>query len=228
MRQCIVSIRCLQNTPYSWHPPFFEPRSSSFRFRSQSWTLPRCLDGPYRTSSQIITVRWMVLSNSYDYDFQLFTISCEQLWYLLRWSLLRWSSGCLERHLLLVSRCSEFFMDFSLAEWVVWIFSTVKFTNLPSGINCCTCGTVFCDSSAFIGPWVCRLAYLNFISLLNPFTEASELACCHSLWPFALLTGNPIAGALLTPHHLWHRPLIFAAVSCSMQTRRPSSQNFRH
>ena len=112
MRQCIVSIRCLQNTPYSWHPPFFEPRSSSFRFRSQSWTLPRCLDGPYRTSSQIITVRWMVLSNSYDYDFQLFTISCEQLWYLLRWSLLRWSSGCLERHLLLVSRCSEFFYGF--------------------------------------------------------------------------------------------------------------------
>ncbi|KAF8154611.1 major facilitator superfamily domain-containing protein [Crassisporium funariophilum] len=29
---------------------------------------------------------------------------------------------------------------------------------------------------------------------------------------FALLTGNPIAGALLTPEHLWHRPLIFAAV----------------
>ncbi|KIM43683.1 hypothetical protein M413DRAFT_68867 [Hebeloma cylindrosporum] len=28
---------------------------------------------------------------------------------------------------------------------------------------------------------------------------------------FALLTGNPIAGALLTPRHLWHRPLIFAA-----------------
>jgi len=32
---------------------------------------------------------------------------------------------------------------------------------------------------------------------------------------FALLTGNPIAGALLTPHHLWQRPLIFAAVSLS-------------
>ncbi|PPR01202.1 hypothetical protein CVT26_016083 [Gymnopilus dilepis] len=30
---------------------------------------------------------------------------------------------------------------------------------------------------------------------------------------FALLTGNPIAGALLTSDHLWHRPLIFAAVT---------------
>jgi len=30
---------------------------------------------------------------------------------------------------------------------------------------------------------------------------------------FALLTGNPIAGALLTPHHIWDRPLIFAAIS---------------
>ncbi|KJA21762.1 hypothetical protein HYPSUDRAFT_41606 [Hypholoma sublateritium FD-334 SS-4] len=30
---------------------------------------------------------------------------------------------------------------------------------------------------------------------------------------FALLTGNPLAGALLTSHHLWHRPLIFAAIS---------------
>ncbi|KAF8956576.1 major facilitator superfamily domain-containing protein [Flammula alnicola] len=30
---------------------------------------------------------------------------------------------------------------------------------------------------------------------------------------FALLTGNPIAGALLTSRHLWHRPLIFAAIA---------------
>jgi predicted MFS family arabinose efflux permease len=30
---------------------------------------------------------------------------------------------------------------------------------------------------------------------------------------FALLTGNPIAGALLTPHHIWSRPIIFGAVS---------------
>ncbi|KAF8901153.1 major facilitator superfamily domain-containing protein [Gymnopilus junonius] len=30
---------------------------------------------------------------------------------------------------------------------------------------------------------------------------------------FALLTGNPIAGALLTADRLWHRPLIFAAVT---------------
>lgn len=29
---------------------------------------------------------------------------------------------------------------------------------------------------------------------------------------FALLTGNPIAGALLTPRHIWTRPLIFASV----------------
>jgi len=29
---------------------------------------------------------------------------------------------------------------------------------------------------------------------------------------FALLTGNPIAGALLTSRHVWSRPLIFAAV----------------
>jgi hypothetical protein len=28
----------------------------------------------------------------------------------------------------------------------------------------------------------------------------------------ALLTGNPIAGALLTQEHIWIRPLIFAAV----------------
>lgn len=32
------------------------------------------------------------------------------------------------------------------------------------------------------------------------------------LLAFALLTGNPLAGALLTSQHLWHRPLIFAAV----------------
>jgi len=36
---------------------------------------------------------------------------------------------------------------------------------------------------------------------------------------FALLTGNPIAGALLTPHHLWQRPLIFAAVSLSRSSQ---------
>ncbi|KAJ3509211.1 hypothetical protein NLJ89_g5344 [Agrocybe chaxingu] len=30
---------------------------------------------------------------------------------------------------------------------------------------------------------------------------------------FALLTGNPIAGALLTSHRIWHRPLIFAATA---------------
>ncbi|KAF9561240.1 MFS general substrate transporter [Agrocybe pediades] len=29
---------------------------------------------------------------------------------------------------------------------------------------------------------------------------------------FALLTGNPIAGALLTADHVWHRPFIFAAI----------------
>ncbi|KDR79107.1 hypothetical protein GALMADRAFT_63444 [Galerina marginata CBS 339.88] len=33
---------------------------------------------------------------------------------------------------------------------------------------------------------------------------------------FALLTGNPIAGALLTSRHIWHRPLIFAAVAVFM------------
>jgi MFS family permease len=33
---------------------------------------------------------------------------------------------------------------------------------------------------------------------------------------FALLTGNPIAGALLTAHHVWHRPLIFAAATVFM------------
>jgi hypothetical protein len=30
---------------------------------------------------------------------------------------------------------------------------------------------------------------------------------------FALLTGNPVAGALLTPERHWQRPLMFAAVS---------------
>ncbi|KAF9527216.1 major facilitator superfamily domain-containing protein [Crepidotus variabilis] len=53
---------------------------------------------------------------------------------------------------------------------------------------------------------------------------------------FALLTGNPIAGALLTSNHIWYRPLIFAAVvvfagsACfaliwkSVSTRRKSSK----
>jgi len=40
-----------------------------------------------------------------------------------------------------------------------------------------------------------------------------RLGVLSFLLSFALLTGNPIAGALLSPpHYKWHRPLVFAAV----------------
>lgn len=37
---------------------------------------------------------------------------------------------------------------------------------------------------------------------------------------FALLTGNPVAGALLSPpKYKWHQPLIFAAVSHILESK---------
>ncbi|PPR07866.1 hypothetical protein CVT24_005603 [Panaeolus cyanescens] len=56
----------------------------------------------------------------------------------------------------------------------------------------------------------CAGSFVTHADLSDLGIRISMLSFALSL---ALLTGNPIAGALLTSNHQWHRPLIFAAVS---------------
>ena len=66
------------------------------------------------------------------------------------------------------------------------------------------------------------LGYLTlpilFCLFAEPLHYSIRIGMLSFTLAFALLTGNPIAGALLTPRHIWHRPLIFAAVSCYADT----------
>ncbi|KAF8192999.1 major facilitator superfamily domain-containing protein [Pholiota molesta] len=53
----------------------------------------------------------------------------------------------------------------------------------------------------------------SFVTQRDQSDLGMRIGILSFLLAFALLTGNPLAGALLTSHHLWHRPLIFAAIS---------------